>query len=251
MPLNTCYAAFGLAFFHAPMAALEFTGGVLAAPGTFGTSLYFAADGPSWLAGTFDAATEGGASSSLGVPTLDFVGAAWENALGPEYGFFGRQLAPLAFGAAGDLIAPLAAESVEAENVTLLRGTNRYAEQYVYEKSGGYIMSDAARSVYLETNDLSRAYAASEAQWNRLVSELGSPDAVIQAHSSLGTEFESAYGPRPLISWTTNQATAEHFSGGGAIFETTVPSSEAFEQTLPGATESEQLLLHMTRAIKR
>lgn len=112
-------------------------------------------------------------------------------------------------------------------------------------------MSDAARAVYRETGDLTQAIAASEARYAELVSQLGSPEAVAQAHARLGTDFTPLYGPRHFISFTTNESTAVYFSQGGAIFEAQVPRSLIFEQTLPGATESEQLILHMTNAVRR
>jgi filamentous hemagglutinin len=107
-------------------------------------------------------------------------------------------------------------------------------------------MSDAARTGYFEGGG-SAFVAAQHSKWLEYFG--GNMNTYVQAHSSQGVELAANLGlQRTLISWTTSLSKALEFSNGGMIFQTTVRTSRAIMQTLPGAGESEYLIYNAVRA---
>jgi hypothetical protein len=116
-------------------------------------------------------------------------------------------------------------------------------------------MSDAARMAYMESRyagasvneALGSARAASEAAHGGQLKTWGSLNDYVQAHGAFGTEI-SQFGPRSMISWTTDPAVAARFAGShGTVLSATVPRSMLIPQTLAGSTESEYLIVHMLK----
>jgi RHS repeat-associated protein len=141
--------------------------------------------------------------------------------------------------------------------VTIYRGTSNVAELGVLNESG-FVMSDAARAAYMESRyagaplevATGEAMAASRRAHAAAVETWGGLDNYVQAHGAFGTEL-SSIGPRSLISWTTDQARATYFAGpNGTVLTASVPRSSLLPQTLPGATESEQLISHMLQLLR-
>jgi hypothetical protein len=118
----------------------------------------------------------------------------------------------------------------------------------------GYVLSDAARISYFEAryagasveSALESAHTASVAAHAvQLRTWWGSLNGYAQAHGAWSREI-SVFGPRSLISFTTNPARAAYFAGpGGQIISTAMPGYLIIPQTLTGATESEVLLMHL------
>lgn len=142
------------------------------------------------------------------------------------------------------------------ETMTVYRGSRLTAEIGAHGESG-YLMSDAARTAYLESRyagssvsaSLRSGHAASEAAHaNQLATWGGSSNEYVQAHGAFGTEL-NVFGQRSLVSTTTDPARATYFAGqGGSVFQTNVLKAQTIPQTLTGATESEFLVPHMLRA---
>jgi hypothetical protein len=107
-------------------------------------------------------------------------------------------------------------------------------------------MSDAARIGYMESGgSVADAQAASEVAHAAGIETWGSEADYVQAHGAFGTEL-SQFGPKSMISVTTDPAIAKLFAGpGGTVFSAVVDPSILIPQTLPGAGESEFLILHM------
>ena len=153
-----------------------------------------------------------------------------------------------------DSITADASSETSSEIRTLFRGTGHVAELAVYNDSGGYTMSDAARVAYLESRyagasveeSLQAAQTASETAHNAQLETWGSLRDYAQAHGAFGREI-SQFGLRSMISFTTDPNTAISFANGESVFQTTVPVENAIQQTLPGAGELEWLLLHLAR----
>ncbi len=140
----------------------------------------------------------------------------------------------------------------KGENVTIYRGTSNVAENWAFQETG-YIMSDAAVNTYMDATRngagipeaLQAAQAAAEAAHANQLEVWGSSNDYAQAHSAFGSEI-SIFGPRSMISFTTDQSVAEYYAGReGTVYSTTVPASNLISQTLPGAGESEVLVLFM------
>lgn len=136
-------------------------------------------------------------------------------------------------------------------SVTLYRGTNLGLENQIFEDSG-HIVPEAGRQAYMEAvhqeaspqDALAAANKASQQALQDHISVLGSKKAYIEAHGAKGTELKN----KPGISWSTDPDVAKGFANGGPVYQTTVPSSQVFPQTLPGAGESEALTFHGTPA---
>jgi hypothetical protein len=136
--------------------------------------------------------------------------------------------------------------------VTIYRGTSNTAELWVLEETG-FVMSDAARAGYLNARGsgasveaaMEEAMGASRRAHTAAVETWGGLDDYVRAHGAFGIEL-GTIGPRSLISVTTDPARAAFFAGpNGTVLTTSVPRSILLPQTLPGATESEQLIPHM------
>lgn len=135
--------------------------------------------------------------------------------------------------------------------VTVYRGTDIGSELAIFDEAGA-ILSDAGRSAYLSARGagasvddaLAAAYRSSGGAHSQQLSAWGSLDDYVQAHGAFGQEI-SVFGPRSMISFTTDPDVARRF--GSTIFEFQVPRSSLIPQTLPGAGEAEVLLLHGLR----
>jgi hypothetical protein len=140
-----------------------------------------------------------------------------------------------------------------SELVTVYRGT-KFDNDLKIAKESGYVMSDAARTAYLEARGagapiddaLNAARAASEAAHAKQLQTWGSLNDYIQAHGAFGTEI-SQFGQRSLISWTTDPSRAAYFAGPDSqVWTMTVPRADLIPQTLQEAGESEFFTVHMT-----
>lgn len=127
--------------------------------------------------------------------------------------------------------------------VTVYRGTRTGAELQAYDETG-HLLSDAARTAYLEGGSLAEAYASASRTHAEWVSIWGSEGTFVEAHGAFGTELSQSFHlPRTLLSVTTDPAVAARFAGPlGRVFSATVPRSALLTQTLQGAGESEMLL---------
>ena len=134
------------------------------------------------------------------------------------------------------------------ELFTVYRGTDQYTEKLVYQETG-LIMSDAARKVYFETGDINYAYEVSQKTHNEWIKIWGNETAYVQAHGSFGTELSQSFGmDRTMISVTSDRKVAEYFAGPqGIVIELQIPKSQLIPQTLPGANESEYLIVNGTK----
>ena len=110
-------------------------------------------------------------------------------------------------------------------------------------------MSDAARKVYFETGDINYAYEVSQKTHNEWIKIWGNETAYVQAHGSFGTELSQSFGmDRTMISVTSDRKVAEYFAGPqGIVIELQIPKSQLIPQTLPGANESEYLIVNGTK----
>lgn len=143
------------------------------------------------------------------------------------------------------------------ETMTVYRGTGLTAEINAQSESG-YLLSDAARTAYVESRyagnsvsaSLRTGRAASETAHASQLKTWGSLDDYVQAHGEFGTEI-NVFGQRSLISTTTDPARAAYFArqgGSGSVFQANVLKAQAIPQTVTGATESEFLVPHMLKA---
>ncbi|MGW0050902.1 DUF6531 domain-containing protein [Nocardia cyriacigeorgica] len=131
--------------------------------------------------------------------------------------------------------------------VTVYRGTNSGAEQHV-QSSTGFMMSDAARAEFMGTESLDSAMKASQEAYRNAIDTWGSLDNYVQAHGEFGTELSREFGPRSLMSFTTDINVARQF--GDAVYMAQVPRSMVTPQTIPGAGEAEVLIAHMVRVTR-
>jgi hypothetical protein len=142
---------------------------------------------------------------------------------------------------------------VEAEGsgsstqVTIYRGTNRMAENAIFDETGK-VMSDAAQRGYYESGGSvdEAAKAGKEAHAKDLAEWDGEND-LAQAHSEFGTDMRE-FGPKSTMSWTTDPEVAKSFANGGRIYRATIDPSEGIWQSLPTSTESEVLVPNMIGA---
>src|SRR5690348_15081429 len=97
-------------------------------------------------------------------------------------------------------------------------------------------MSDAARAGYVESGgSIEAARAASQAAQAAGIKTWGSEADYAEAHGAFGTEL-SQFGPRSMISVTTDPALAKIFAGPvGRVFSAVVDPSILIPQTLEGA----------------
>jgi len=136
------------------------------------------------------------------------------------------------------------------ELVLVYRGTNRVAENSIYDETG-HLMSDAGQRAYLESGSIESAYASSESAHQSWIDIWGSEEQYAQAHGAFGTELSPAFGvDRTFISVTTDPAQAAYFGQGGTLYSGYVPRSYLIQQTLQGAGESEFLLTNGTNLLK-
>ncbi|NEW29527.1 RHS repeat domain-containing protein, partial [Nocardia cyriacigeorgica] len=131
--------------------------------------------------------------------------------------------------------------------VTVYRGTNSGAEQNVQDMTG-YMMSDAARTEFMGTGSLESAMKASQDAHRNALDTWGSLDNYVQAHGEFGTELSREFGPRSMMSFTTDISVARQF--GDAVYMAQVPRSMLTPQTIPGAGEAEVLIAHMVRVTR-
>jgi hypothetical protein len=106
-------------------------------------------------------------------------------------------------------------------------------------------MSEAAQRAYYEGGSVEDALGASQAAHFAALTEWGSPDDLAQAHSEFGTDTQQAYGPRSVMSFTTDPEMAKYFARGGGIYRAMIHPSEGIWQSLLGAGESEVLIPNM------
>ena len=133
----------------------------------------------------------------------------------------------------------------DASFIVLRRGTDRTGELIAYDQSG-YILSDAARSKYLETGNLEEALTHTDdvhQQWLDIFN--GDINAYAQAHALNGTEMESIYGlKRTLVSTTSDKSQVGTFiPNGGEEFIGVFEKNKVIQQTLDTSTESEYLII--------
>lgn len=134
--------------------------------------------------------------------------------------------------------------------VLVYRGTNRVAENSIYDETG-HLLSDAGQRAYLESGSVDSAYASSESAHQSWIDIWGSEEQYAQAHSTFGTELSPAFGvDRTFISVTTDPAQATYFGQSGTVYSGYVPRSYLLQQTLQGAGESEFLLTNGTNLLK-
>lgn len=131
---------------------------------------------------------------------------------------------------------------------TIYRGTNRKIEHDIAEETG-YIMSDAAREVFLDAKYLDGrsnqkaidiALKASQKAHDENVAYRESLEAYVNAHSFEGNEIDIPAG-RSMISFSTNKDKSQEF--GSTIYET--KTNDFITQTKGG--ESEVLVLHIIK----
>ncbi|MFJ9482577.1 hypothetical protein ACIRRI_47770 [Streptomyces mirabilis] len=120
------------------------------------------------------------------------------------------------------------------------------AENAIADETG-HLMSEAAQRAYFEGGSVEDALRASEEAHSSALAEWGSPDALAHAHSEFGTEMQQAYGPRSVMSFTTDPEVAKYFASGGPVYRAMIDPSEGIWQSLPGAGESEVLIPNMIK----
>ncbi|MET7972910.1 hypothetical protein ABZW44_07435 [Streptomyces mirabilis] len=103
-------------------------------------------------------------------------------------------------------------------------------------------MTEAAQRAHFEGGSVEDALRASEEAHSSALAEWSSPDALAHAHSEFGTEMQQAYGPRSVMSFTTEPEVAKYFASGGPVYRAVIDPSEGIWQSLPGAGESEVLI---------
>lgn len=185
--------------------------------------------------------------------TAHWVGVGTDLAVGLGGGGLASagSAAPRVLASTSDEVLGAAANSSD-EMITIFRGTSHGAELQVLDETG-MVMSDAARIAYLEATGagasmddaLAAARAASEsAHARQLATWWNSLDDYAQAHGAFGQEI-AVFGPRSMISFTTDVSVTARFVNGGRVISTTVPRSSVLFQTLEGSTEAEVFIIHM------
>ena len=139
---------------------------------------------------------------------------------------------------------PLQGGSGAAGKIPIYRGTDRIAENAFADETG-LLMSEAAQRAYYEGGSISEALRASQETHSAALAEWGGPDELAQAHSMFGTHMQQAYGPRSVMSFTTDVGTAKYFARGGPVYRAMIDPGEGIWQSLPGAGESEVLIPNM------
>ncbi|MEV6671809.1 hypothetical protein [Streptomyces sp. NPDC051162] len=109
----------------------------------------------------------------------------------------------------------------------------------------GLLMSEAAQDVYFTGGSVEDALRASQEAHSAALAEWGSAADLAQAHSEFGTDMQKAYGPRSVMSFTTDPEMAKYFARGGPVYRAMIHPSEGIWQSLPGAGESEVLIPNM------
>uniref|UniRef100_UPI001CD03D34 RHS repeat-associated core domain-containing protein n=1 Tax=Oscillatoria salina TaxID=331517 RepID=UPI001CD03D34 len=145
--------------------------------------------------------------------------------------------------------------------ISIYRGTDFTDEINIFKETG-YIMSDAARdgynhARYVENRSIKHSieYArkASRKAHQTQLEFWGSLDDYVQAHSGRPQEVRDA-GFRSMISFTTDSDEVYRFMSPnrGIIVTREIqhPYDLIIPQTLPGAGESEQLVLHMIKNVR-
>ena len=132
----------------------------------------------------------------------------------------------------------------KADNLlTVYRGTQSTAEQMIYDETG-YLMSDATRRAYMETESIEEAYKATKPIHDEWIQIWGDENTYVQAHGEFGIELPREFGlDRTMMSVTTDPSIAQSFAGEyGTVYEGQIPSSQLIPQTLKGSGESEYLI---------
>ncbi len=132
--------------------------------------------------------------------------------------------------------------------ITLYRGSDRYAENIVFNETG-YVLSDAALDIAYQTGNLGLGLQNSARTHAQLLYKFGGRDALFKAHSGK-TSFNNEIGlSRTTISWTYKLAKAKEYARGGSVFKTRIhPYSNYYKQGL--GSEAEVTLLHGVKATK-
>ncbi len=133
-----------------------------------------------------------------------------------------------------------------AGKVPVYRGTDRMAENAIADETR-LLMSEAAQRAYFEGGSVEDALRASQEAHSSALAGWGSPDELAQAHSEFGTEMQQAYGPRSVMSFTTDPEVAKYFARGGPVYRAMIGPGEGIWQSLPGARESEVLIPNMIK----
>jgi hypothetical protein len=130
------------------------------------------------------------------------------------------------------------------------RGTAYVLENWIAETTG-YLMSDVARTAYVESGgSIEAARLASQEAHAAAVEAWGSEADYAQAHGEWGGGDLSDVGPRTMISFTTDPDTARGFAGpDGVVWSTVLEPGQGIWQSLPGAGESEVLVPNMIEAV--
>jgi len=178
-------------------------------------------------------------------PAMFARGSAEAPALEPAPYMNGSE--PVSFSTA--VPSTTAVDASDQDMVLVYRGTNRVAENNIYNETGN-LLSDAGQQSYMQTGSLDSAYAASDATHQDWIDMWGSEDQYAQAHAEFGAELSPAFGmDKTFISVTTDPAQADYFSNGGTIYSGYVPRSSLVQQTLSGSGESEFLLRNGTNLL--
>ncbi|WP_221090939.1 polymorphic toxin-type HINT domain-containing protein [Deinococcus aquaedulcis] len=133
-------------------------------------------------------------------------------------------------------------------STTVYRGTDFGIEYDIYRETG-FLLSDSARSAYREAlwegkstlAALRIAFQASRIADAQQMAIWGSRGAYIQAHGYWGQEI-AVFGARSMVSVTTDPSVAKGF--GANVMRAAIPNSLLHAQTIPGATESELLVVN-------
>ncbi|MGW1076205.1 putative T7SS-secreted protein [Streptomyces sp. NPDC002537] len=132
------------------------------------------------------------------------------------------------------------------ENVTIYRGTRFYRENGIASETD-LLMSQAAQDAYMQTGSVDAALQASREAHTGALAEWGDADTLAQAHAEFGTDMQEAYGPRSVMSFTTDPDRAKFFADGGTVYSTSIHPDDGIWQTLPTSTEQEILIPHLIK----
>jgi hypothetical protein len=139
-------------------------------------------------------------------------------------------------------------DSVEGdpdETITVYRGTDRYAENESFRRSG-YLMSDVEIEAHWDTRSGRKSARVQAAAHQKNVEHFGSEGAYVEAHG----HNQDAPAGRTLISFTTSRRVAEYFSRGGSVYSAQVRRGDLMPQTIEDAGEFELLSSVRVRAKK-
>jgi RHS repeat-associated protein len=137
-----------------------------------------------------------------------------------------------------------------AVNLSIFRGTDRYLEKNIFEKSG-YILSDAAQTRYMENGgNIQDAIEHAKSVHQEWLKIWDNENDFAQIHGLYGGELARDFNlERTLISVTSKPNVVDTF--GSTIFQGSVPKSILIPQTIPGAGESEYLIRYGTNALNK